>query len=51
MTKNIRRLRKLHGLKISELAEKIGVDLADLKKWERGLDLPDKEKLNITLRN
>ena len=52
----VRKERKLAGLTQEQLAEKLGVSINAVSKWERGLNLPDvslmKELcdiLNITL--
>lgn len=41
MNFDIRSLRKAHGLKQSDLAQKIGIPVRCLSKWERGLELPN----------
>lgn len=42
MQYNIRNQRKIRNIKLSELADKIGVDLNRISKWERGFSVPRK---------
>ncbi len=41
----IKLLRKMHGLSQKELADRVGVTVGAVSKWERGLSLPDKVHL------
>lgn len=43
---NIRKLRKLIGLKQSELAEKTGVHQKDISRWESGERIPNATSLS-----
>jgi Predicted transcriptional regulators len=43
---NIQTIRKLHGIKQQELADKIGINLQSLSKIERGVNYPSYETLD-----
>lgn len=46
LSDNIRKLRKLIGLKQSELAEKTGVHQKDISRWENGERIPNATSLS-----
>ncbi len=46
MSNDIRSLRIKRRIRQKDLAEKIGISLHHIRKWERGLELPNNEAIN-----